>query len=269
MTRRFDLSSPERQGRHDVPIEVLERLDREAQAAGITLLVIGAAARDLVIHALLDQPPHRATRDVDIAVATNSLEDHRVFLSSLSTAASSAHRVTVLGVTVDVVPFGAVEQSGQVRFEDDHLLDVTGLQEADAHADHVVVEPGLEVRVAPLEALATLKLLAWRDRRADSTKDAIDLRAILDAGSEGPYEDLSWADQHALDATDSDIILAGAYRIGRVSRAMFTPPRAEPVRSVLLDDDLMIRLRRDMGGQTLTGDLLSAYRAGFLGDPIR
>lgn len=50
---------------------------------------------------------------------------------------------------------------------------------------------------------------------------------------------------------------------------MFTPPRAEPVRSVLLDDDLMIRLRRDMGGQTLTGDLLSAYRAGFLGDPIR
>ena len=162
MTRRFDLSSPERQGRHDVPIEVLERLDREAQAAGITLLVIGAAARDLVIHALLDQPPHRATRDVDIAVATNSLEDHRVFLSSLSTAASSAHRVTVFGVTVDVVPFGAVEQSGQVRFEDDHLLDVTGLQEADAHADHVVVEPGLEVRVAPLEALATLKLLAWR-----------------------------------------------------------------------------------------------------------
>lgn len=57
-------------GRSDIPVaeEVLAELTDICRDLELEFLVVGAAARDLVIHALQQSTPIRATEDIDIAV---------------------------------------------------------------------------------------------------------------------------------------------------------------------------------------------------------
>lgn len=57
--------------RTDIPVteEVLAELTALCGELELEFIVVGAAARDLVIHALQQTDPVRATEDIDIAVA--------------------------------------------------------------------------------------------------------------------------------------------------------------------------------------------------------
>lgn len=84
----------------------------------------------------------------------------------------------MLGIEVDVVPFGGNETDRSVTFTDGAVFDATGI--AEAHSTPVVVRmpQGTEVRVASPAALTALKILAWNERHADNPKDAVDLGTI-------------------------------------------------------------------------------------------
>lgn len=178
-------------GRTDVPVdeEVLAELARTCGALGIEFFVIGAAARDLAIHALQQRAPLRATRDIDIAVAVRADAQFVELSERLMARRGSRHAFDVLEGEVDVVPFGGVETDRTVRFADDHLLDVNGFQEAHATSMMVRMPQGTEVHVATAAAQTALKILAWRDRHHGNAKDGLDLAVILEALSEAPFVD--------------------------------------------------------------------------------
>jgi predicted nucleotidyltransferase len=184
------------------------------------------------------------------------------FTDGLARVRGGVHTFAVLGVEVDVVPFGGIEEDRAIRLPDGHVLDVNGIAEALKTSIEVRLPRGTVTRVASLPAQAVLKILAWRDRRFASSKDAQDLKAILTAASEGPYEDETWDDELALAATESDIILAGPYRAGRLAAEPFDKKSAAAVLRLLEDADLARALVRDMGGR-LSRDLLPAFTAGF------
>ena len=171
-----------------VETAVLTEVVRAAAAVGVEVLVIGAVARDIVIRHLLGARPERATKDVDVAVAV-AVADWAAYedlTSSLQRSSGPSHRFVVDGVDVDVIPFGGVESPGRsITWPDEMTMDVHGFAEAHRRAVLVRLPGGLEVRVASLAAQSALKALAWRDRRHEGTKDAIDLRTILTAASEG------------------------------------------------------------------------------------
>ncbi len=256
---RLDLT-----GREGIPVPeaVIAVLVDRARTTGLDLLLIGAAARDLVVHGPVNQTAVRATLDVDVAVAVSGRGDFEAFTSGLESMRGAQHKFKVLGIEIDVVPFGGIEKERSVTFSDGHLLDVSGIAEAAQTAVAVRLPGGTEVKVASLPAQAALKILAWRDRRSDSTKDAHDLQSILTAASEGPYEDATWEDPRALEATEADILLAGPYRAGYLAAAPFTPEHAVAVTDVL--DDLRLRqaLAKDMGSPSSL-EILEAFRAGF------
>lgn len=56
---------------------VLEVVDTAARAAGVSYLVVGATARNILSVALFRRLPGRATRDIDIAVAVASWDEFR------------------------------------------------------------------------------------------------------------------------------------------------------------------------------------------------
>lgn len=111
-------------------------------------------------------------------------------------------------------------------------------------------------------APAALKLLAWRDRRHDDTRDAVDLGVLLMSASNVPYVDQAWEDTEALEATEFDIVVAGAYRLGRRAGDLFDRVDGEGVLEVLDDPGMAQRLVRDIRLRQ-AGDLVPAFRRGF------
>lgn len=244
-----------------VPVEVLRELQERAERLGLTMLVIGAAARDLVVHALTQQQVVRATLDLDVAIAVDR-EGFEEFTRGLDPVRNSEHKVHVLGIEVDVVPFGPMERDRHVELNDGHVLDVNGLAEAAATAVAVNLPNGVTVHVASLPAQAALKVLAWRDRHLKNTKDALDLRHILEASAEPPYAGAAWDDAEALARFDYAIDCAAAFRTGRLAALPFDPAHGSAVLKVLDEPERAARLANQMGSLT-SPELLDAFTAGF------
>lgn len=225
------------------------------------MLVIGAAARDLVVHAATGQQPVRATQDIDVAIAVDR-EGLQAFTRGLEPIRNSDHAFRVLGAEVDIVPFGPIAQDLRVELNDGHVLDVNGLVEAAETSVAVHLPSGPIVQVASLPAQAALKVLAWRDRHMASQKDALDLRHILEAAAQPPYVDAAWDDEGALESCDYDIDLAASFRTGRLAAEPFDPSHGSAVLEVLDDPELATRLATHMGSLS-SPELLDAFRAGF------
>lgn len=256
MNRRFNLCSVE----HPVPVEVVADLARQAKESNTEWVIVGAAARDLVVHTEWSASPVRATRDVDIAIAIDNRADLDAFTRPFHRLGE--HKIRHLEVEVDVIPAGGLEEDGIVRFDNGHKLDVVGLVEAIRYAEAVQLTPQLTVPVAPVEIQAALKTLAWRDRHPGDPKDALDLLAILSVTSEGRYADEVWSDPTALDACDDDVTTAGAYRCGRVCAQAFSARRGLGVLAVLEDPNFRSLLVRQMRS-VLAQELVDAFQRGF------
>lgn len=251
-------------GRDDVPVpeEVIGELVEICHRSQIEFLVIGAAARDLVIHSQQNKEPTRATKDIDIAVAVHNNGQFLELAKKLSSKGRAPHKFTVLGVAIDVIPFGGNEIDRTVTFTDGNLFDATGIQEA--HSTSVVVRMprGTEVRVASPAALTTLKILAWSERHTDNPKDALDLATILHALSDDPFDEEVWNDDEALEATDADIFTAASYHYAQIAARPFSQDHGTAVLDVIRDPaqrQLLIRQMRS----PMAEDLIDAYRRGF------
>jgi predicted nucleotidyltransferase len=245
---------------------VLADLHRNAAACGVDMMVVGAAARDILIRHVVGSAPQRATSDIDIAVAVASWADIDRLTEGTHRADRSAHKFVVRGVEVDIIPFGPIESDERtITWPDDHRMHVFGFREALSAAVQVKLPGELVVAVASLPAQSILKVLAWRDRRYQSRRDAIDLKTILCAYREGPYlEELYVAYEELLERHGFDPTLAGTERMGREAAALIAPADRHVVTGLLFDEDRLDALAADMGGaMSGNGELLLAYRNGF------
>jgi predicted nucleotidyltransferase len=174
----------------------LTRVDAVARAAGVDYLVVGATARTILSLGLVGRPPERATRDVDIAAEVGSWDDFERLVSELEKHGRREHSFLVEGIEVDVVPYGGIEREDRtIRWPDDHRMSVRGLSEAVASAETVLLPGGLVVQVPAVPALALLKLPTWWERRALTTRDAIDLATMISWYSSETYLDLLYEEQ--------------------------------------------------------------------------
>ncbi|HKZ75456.1 MAG TPA: nucleotidyl transferase AbiEii/AbiGii toxin family protein [Actinomycetota bacterium] len=155
------------------------------------------------------------------------------------------------------------------------VMNVAGYGEALGCAVPVEVEPGFVVRVASLPGLALLKLLAWADRGAADTRDAIDLATLLrrygDAGNE---DRLYGAEIAVLEAVSYDLELAGARLLGMDASRIAAPATRGQVLTLLDDPARMDRLVLDLAGRlsvteahrAAAGAFLAQFKAGFQAD---
>ena len=98
-------------------VATLRSMDATARSLGTPYLVIGATARDLVLHHLHGLPRLRATHDVDFAIQTGSWSHYEAIVSALGThgfeRSGTMHRL--IGSDrrrIDIVPFGPIETEG-------------------------------------------------------------------------------------------------------------------------------------------------------------
>jgi len=172
-------------------------LSAVGRVADTPILLLGAAARDLLLVHVHGVDVRRATEDTDLAVAVPNwdaflrVRDGLVQLKAFK-AANLPHRFWFEGQRLDIVPFGGVERSDRsIAWPPDgnEVMNVAGLSEALATAVRVRLPGPVTAPVTSLPAMSLLKTWAWHDRRYTTPgKDASDLWLLLqhyrDAGIE-------------------------------------------------------------------------------------
>jgi predicted nucleotidyltransferase len=252
------------------------------------LVLVGAAARDvLLVHAHGAQP-QRATEDTDLALA---VPDWDTFLrarealvaSGAFTAGGPAHRLWFGDQRVDIIPFGGVERLDRsIAWPPDgaQVMNVSGFAEALATAVSVRMPGGLSFDVASLPAMALLKIWAWQDRRYTAPgKDGADLCEFLRYYAAAGNQDRLYGSEGeaALASFGFDVEMAGAWLLGKDAREVLThgpdPKTGLEALDVILrpetDADGPLKLVAQMpgGNRDRQLSLLTAFHSGLVGEP--
>jgi predicted nucleotidyltransferase len=258
-------------------------------AAGETpTLLVGAAARDLLLVHVHGIEATRATEDTDIGVAIPKWDTFLRVRSALlekegfESARGPSHRLWHKGQRVDLIPFGGVEREDRtVAWPPDgaEVMNVSGFAEALATAVIVRLPREISAAVASLPAQALLKVWAWKDRAYSTPgKDATDLWMLLRHYAEaGNDERLYSSEADVLTTFGFDMEEAGAYLLGKDAREVLT--RGPDLQQSLQGLDELLRPEIDpegplrLVGQMPLGnlerrlDLLAALHAGLTGRP--
>lgn len=200
--------------------------DVRTAAPSIEPLIVGALARDLLLHYGYGFAIERATTDVDFAIAVTDWNQYSMTREALlASGLFSPYRNTLHKLRharchwVDLIPFGALERDdGTIAWPpaEDEVMTIVGYAEAQAAAITIALPNDVTVRVVSLPMLAALKVLAWSDRhRSTQGKDAVDLRLILHRYLESGNLDRLYAEFPHVIGESFDFEATGTWLLGR------------------------------------------------------
>jgi predicted nucleotidyltransferase len=222
MTRNsLDLS-----GKIDQPtIDLFQVVCRVTKKLGVSYVVVGATARDLVLHYGYGAVIKRATTDIDFGLQVESWDEFEALKNQLLqqkfTETNVRHRlISPTGTQIDIVPFGSLEtKTSKILWPpgDESEMCVLGFQEAHDHAMQVILQekPQIKIPVVSPPGLALLKLISWFDRDKNlRQRDAKDLSFAFE-NYEKIEEVLERIYQKGIaEKYDYEVTLASSYILG-------------------------------------------------------
>lgn len=210
--------------------EVFDSIDRVLTELKIQYIVVGATARDLVLHHGHGAGIQRATDDVDFAIEVPDWNAFAIIKNMLCEKGfretKAQHRlISPADMIIDIVPFGDIEDEqfsiawppkGEV------IMNVLGFKEACDNAEWVRIqeEPILEIPVVTPVGMALLKIISWTDRVRDlRNKDAKDISYLLSTYELIPeVKDILYTETKIIENYDWDITQSAACLLGQRAR---------------------------------------------------
>lgn len=198
-----------------------------AEELEIPFIVVGAMARDLILHHVYGAPIKRATDDIDFGVQVGTWEEFNRLKSKLYENGYSEDKqeqrlIDPRGKSVDLVPFGSLQDAdANIGFppKGDFKMSVLGFQEALDNSVRAIVQkdPYIEVSVVSPQGMALLKIIAWSDRGRDKRgKDALDLTYIMEAYERvAGIQDRVFEIEGLMESVGHDLPQASAYVLGQ------------------------------------------------------
>ena len=227
-------------------VTVFRLISEVAAREHVQFFVVGAKARDLVLHYAYGIPQRRATNDIDFGLLMSDWGEFDHLKRALTatgkfiTHPSMEHRLLSdeLAAIVDLVPFGEIENpKGVVAWHPDFTtrMSTLGFREAWEKSVRVRLAEDLEIAVASPAGLALLKLVAWDDRHYQ--RDAQDLSLLLSTYLDAGHAEELYGEQaeHAdlLDAPEFDYEQAGARILGRDMAAIMSDESRSTIERIL------------------------------------
>jgi len=237
-------------------------IDDAARALALPYFLAGAMARDILLTHVHGINTGLATVDVDFGVAVAGWDEFDKIKAQLletgpfNAAEKIEHRIyyrpagSTIGYPIDIIPFRGVE-TPQLTIawppERKIIMNVIGYEEVLASVVQVKIDDSLAVPIASLPGLALLKLFAWQDRHAETTKDARDIAVLFRhyhaAGNQNRIYD---EEMPLLEAVDFDLDLASPRLLGKDVRQIATAATREAAITLLNDAKMMDRLLTHM-----------------------
>jgi len=210
-----------------ITVEILEIVNRAANELSVPYFLVGAKARDILLHHVLGANVQRATLDYDFAI---EIKDWAVFERCKAKLIENgfeqdrqAQRVVKGVVKIDLIPFGQVAgDNRQIDWppEGDFRMSVVGFDDVLRWIEYFRVreEPVLDIPVISAPGLTLLKLLAWLDRAADiRKKDALDLAYVFNNIERDPaIRDRVYEGKAPMEQYDWDLALASSHLLGHL-----------------------------------------------------
>ena len=258
--------------------------DARDVAPDVDFLVVGAMARDLLLHYGYGVPITRATTDIDFGLAVAGWEEFQQLRDSIlssehfTSGRPGNHRlVHRSGIPLDLIPFGGVERDdGTIMWpEDNSVMGVLGYGEARATAVEIILPDKQSVATVCLPMQAILKLMAWSERHTYTPrKDASDLFLVLSNYLNGENTKRIYdVGTHLFDSEEFDYQVAGAWLAGYdaaecIGNNSDYPDRVlDAVEKVLGDEadpNGNLRLVGELGDKAASGlKLLAGFRDGI------
>ena len=185
-------------------------------------MVVGAVCRDLHHDALGHRFAATATHDLDLALALHSWGAFHALATTFSRIGDTGIRFRIADVTVDLLPFGAIEDPDGAAQPPtrNQTLSVWAFREIFAAALPLSLPTGLTVRLPTVAGYAAAKLGAWLDRSEWlEAKDAADLALVLYwYGESASVQDRLYETEQGneiLVAESTDLQLAASRLLGR------------------------------------------------------
>ena len=211
-------------------VEVFSSVSNVLTELNMPYIVVGATARDLVLHHGHGAEIRRATDDVDFAIEVPDWNAFNVLKNKLSEEGfketKAQHRlISPTDTIVDIVPFGEIEHEQDAIAwppKNDVVMNVLGFKEACEHAEwvRVQIEPDIDIQVVTPVGMSLLKIISWSDRAADKrNKDAKDIAYLLTNYEVIPeVKDTLYTDTQIIETYDWDITQAAACLLGQRAR---------------------------------------------------
>ncbi len=270
----------------DQILEVLEAISNIAASLDIQFFVVGAAARDIILHYGFGVEIKRATEDVDLGVIVGNWQEFsnlsdEILKSGLFKRDKNPQRfIYEDDFPVDIVPFGQISEPDKIiAWPNGDGVEMNTLGFKEAYDNSVVIRlktnPDFEIKFASLAGLAAMKIISWKDNYPNRRKDARDFEYIMqnyiDAGN---FERVYSGEES--DILEDDYEVMSAKLLGRDMATILTPTSKDYILKIL-DDETgeqdRYRFIEDMrAGFTFIRDdfevrikLMEAFKTGFLG----
>jgi Uncharacterized protein conserved in bacteria len=170
-------------------VDALLAIKKEADILNISFFVVGAFARDIILKHCYGINPRRMTGDIDLGINIADWEQFDKLINSLISTGKFSRtkepqRYLFDYIPIDIVPFGTIADD-QIKIgwppEHEIFMSTVGFKEAFENSIMVRLnsDPELDVKVPTLPGLAVMKLISWKDKYPERTKDAEDLLFIM------------------------------------------------------------------------------------------
>ena len=199
--------------------ELLTKLTNFFQKIETDFYVIGATARDLVLHNVHGFQPDRKTADLDIAIAITDWKQFDTIVELLPKEDDFSKDKLQLQrflykdfFKLDIIPFGGIaNERGIIYWQSagERRMSVVGFRQMAEFALTVRIDDGLPIKVASLPGVFILKLAAWKDRHLENNKDAYDMVLLIENYFEIHTERIANEHFDILEDNDFDKFVAG------------------------------------------------------------
>lgn len=257
----------------------------QTQTGDMSVLLVGATARDILLNYAHGIAIARGTADIDFALATQnwmsfeSVRTRLVETGDFTAQNKTMHRLLYKnGIPVDIIPFDGVKGVNRhIEWPPERAvtMNVLGYREALESAERVRLPGDSVLNVISLPAFMLVKLIAWSERGRDAPgKDAYDLYLVLQNYLDAGNQPRLYSDAAYLLDDMFDYSTAGAWLLGADARAVLGQAGEERSKAVItdilepeIDPTGALRLaaemdRRDPGRSLI---LLQWFYRGYLG----
>lgn len=201
------------------------RINDACSVENVSYYVVGAFARDIILENIFKQSSGVATKDIDVAIEIDSWENYDKFVNYLKTKhnfteGKNPHEyISPEGVFTDIIPYGGIEKNRLVSFPPNYSKEINmlGFEEIHSSAINIVLDNEIEFRIASIEGIAILKLIAWQDRMpgSSSEKHSRDLGLIIDSYFDPSVEQIADDFADLFDVDEFNSTICGARSLGR------------------------------------------------------
>jgi predicted nucleotidyltransferase len=246
-------------------VQLYQVISRHTSALGIPYLVVGATARDIILHHGFGAAIERGTRDVDFGIQVQSWDQYQQLRSQLLNDGFTPHKfkahqlVTTLPNEeeweIDLIPFGGIAGDRHaIAWPPKHEIEmtVTGFKEALDNALNVTIadNPAFKIKVASPAGMLILKLISWLERDPSiRRKDAMDIYYMTKHYSKIPEVLDSLYEDNFMEAQDYDEHKASAMILAHDACRIASPEAVAIINEQLFDnaaklDNLILDMSR-------------------------